>query len=754
MCMYDYTPYSGCRPGEQHSYLQWMKCNKAVSDNSYYCPIEKSIPVEELRKLSGNTLRCPIHCPIAVQQHEFLFVQRRARIETAHPGPTPERRDNNRPQSRPAIRRGKSVSRDEAGSVQAEEPMPDLRVVREARRQNTVRDVSPSTELDSRPASPGITRPKTTTGVKPVEENRQTEERKSRRREPTHRRAGSVESIHTLPRRAVTQTEGGSNKRLASAERLRSGSKEDPRRGHRRIASVDSLRLRSPSSRDDMARGQGERGNRRRMESLERLRDASRDDTARGHGGRTESRERLRSESEDDATRSRRRMGSVERSVAKDDSTSNQTERRSQKRVASVDAAVSKEDTVATQADRRSLRASISAAVPIPVGLGIGLPPSPDIHRRSKTMTRGRSGSLLSDASNAEISKQPTDTVTTSSTARGVRMVEPATTEATSSNTRQEERQMDIIEEHTVSQDTKQSRRGGKLVDPATTTTTTTNHNAEQDQEREQRQRAVPTAARLVRSRTDAHPTRLDDTAGSLKRTNKYFSDMSPTGATTSAPEQGDPFSLARGKPSRPSRSPSRRDLTVGTTRARNTSLSDSKSTSPSTTGGMTPSPGSTTSFLRQSNDSGYLSGHHRSPSQGSAKAKGGDGGLGPVPPTPGFAPPMEAGRFGGGARPASFMVHPGPANAVNVVGVEKRLSGLPPQNQYRGMGVSQSAVNLPSTMSSVTAAGGLVSGFDPGTPTVEQGSLGKLKRKLSGMLPWDRSKVAVPDPGLVGQAR
>ncbi|KAK3349021.1 hypothetical protein B0T25DRAFT_582049 [Lasiosphaeria hispida] len=596
MCMYDYTPYSGCKPGEQHSYLQWMKCNKAVSDNSYYCPIEKSIPVEELRKLSGNTLRCPIHCPIAVQQHEFLFVQRRARIETARPGSPPERRDY-MTQSRPSIRRGKSVSRDEAGSVQTEEPMPDRRVVREARKQNTARDVSPATSLYSRPASPDIARPKATTGVKPVEENRQTEERRSR------------------------------------------------------------------------------------PPSVERV--------------------------------------------------------------------APKEDTPATQADRRSLRASTSANVPIPVGLGVGLPPSPDIHRRSKTMTRGRSGSLLSNASNAETSKQPTDTAATSITVRRVRMAEPATAEATSSNTRQEERQMDIIEEHTIPQDTKQSRRGGKVIDPATTTT---NHTTEQDQEREQRQRAVPTTARLVRSRTDPRPLRPDDTTGPQRRTNKYFSDISPTGATAStAPEPGDLSS--RGKPSRPSRSPSRSSgLTVGTAHTRNPSLPDSKSTSPSTTGGMTPSPVSATSFHRQSNDSGYLSGHHRTPSQGSLKAKGG---LGVVPPTPGFMPPLDAIRFGGTARPASFMVQPGPAHAVNVVEVEeKRLSKPPPQNQYRSLGVSQSVVNLPSTVSSV-AAGGLVSGFDPGSPTSGEGSLGKLKRKLSGMLPWDRSKqVAASDAAPVGQAR
>ena len=80
MCIYDYTPYVGCHEGEQHFYLQWMKCNKAAGRSDKYCSLEKSVPAEELRKLSGNVLRCPIHLHIAVYQHELEFVQEKGDV--------------------------------------------------------------------------------------------------------------------------------------------------------------------------------------------------------------------------------------------------------------------------------------------------------------------------------------------------------------------------------------------------------------------------------------------------------------------------------------------------------------------------------------------------------------------------------------------------------------------------------------------------------------------------------------------------
>ncbi|KAK4112549.1 hypothetical protein N656DRAFT_95696 [Canariomyces notabilis] len=67
MCTYDYTPYTGCRDGEQHFYIQWVKCKKAVQTNKY-CTLEGSTKLEHLSKLSSNVLSCPIHGLVAVQQ--------------------------------------------------------------------------------------------------------------------------------------------------------------------------------------------------------------------------------------------------------------------------------------------------------------------------------------------------------------------------------------------------------------------------------------------------------------------------------------------------------------------------------------------------------------------------------------------------------------------------------------------------------------------------------------------------------------
>ncbi|KAK4235815.1 hypothetical protein C8A03DRAFT_36326 [Achaetomium macrosporum] len=67
MCTYDYTPYTGCGGGEQHYYIQWVKCTKAA-ENGRYCSLESSTEVE-LGKLSSNVLSCPLHGPIAVQQY-------------------------------------------------------------------------------------------------------------------------------------------------------------------------------------------------------------------------------------------------------------------------------------------------------------------------------------------------------------------------------------------------------------------------------------------------------------------------------------------------------------------------------------------------------------------------------------------------------------------------------------------------------------------------------------------------------------
>src|SRR5690349_15369922 len=76
MCTYDYTPYTGCEDGEQHFYIQWVKCSVAV-EKGRYCSLDTSHKVEQLRKLSTNVLSCPLHGPVAVQQYVLDAVNTR-----------------------------------------------------------------------------------------------------------------------------------------------------------------------------------------------------------------------------------------------------------------------------------------------------------------------------------------------------------------------------------------------------------------------------------------------------------------------------------------------------------------------------------------------------------------------------------------------------------------------------------------------------------------------------------------------------
>ncbi|KAL2126959.1 hypothetical protein VTI74DRAFT_11552 [Chaetomium olivicolor] len=99
MCTYDYTPYTGCEAGEQHYYIQWVKCTKAV-ENGRYCSLQKSTEVEQLRKLSTNVLSCPLHGPVAVQQYI---------LDAANPLPREDGRERTR--ARSTTRRDKPTSR-------------------------------------------------------------------------------------------------------------------------------------------------------------------------------------------------------------------------------------------------------------------------------------------------------------------------------------------------------------------------------------------------------------------------------------------------------------------------------------------------------------------------------------------------------------------------------------------------------------------------------------------------------------------
>ncbi|KAK0624947.1 hypothetical protein B0T17DRAFT_654776 [Bombardia bombarda] len=59
MCTYDYTPYVGCPETQQHYFLQWMKCNKALESGNKYCRMDKSTEVQGLKQQLSASLYHP-----------------------------------------------------------------------------------------------------------------------------------------------------------------------------------------------------------------------------------------------------------------------------------------------------------------------------------------------------------------------------------------------------------------------------------------------------------------------------------------------------------------------------------------------------------------------------------------------------------------------------------------------------------------------------------------------------------------------
>ncbi|KAK3998005.1 hypothetical protein QBC44DRAFT_228747 [Cladorrhinum sp. PSN332] len=183
MCTYNYTPYVGCKGGQQHYYLQWMKCSKALENNDQFCPLDQSVETDSLRQLSRNVLSCPIHTPIVVQQHEFEFIQATTVPDSL---PTPRsvkaRRGNMTPKSRTPKSNTFGRTFEEQGP---------------RRKRASARDLSPaSSDSDSE-----VARPKTSDGVKRSE--REDRGRSSAPREKSHRRVNSAD-MDAPPTRSST----------------------------------------------------------------------------------------------------------------------------------------------------------------------------------------------------------------------------------------------------------------------------------------------------------------------------------------------------------------------------------------------------------------------------------------------------------------------------------------------------------------------------------------------------------------------
>lgn len=196
MCTYDYTPYRGCDRGRQHFYLQWMKCNKALENGNKICPITQSVEVEELKKLSGNVLFCPIHNPIAVQQHEFLFLS-----------------DDDQDGSPKAVRQPEDLrspsrsTRGRPGSAHKAEHSSENSLgerVRKTKRERAPKNLSRPPTPNSESESP-VPRPRTASGVKRLDDHEIAKDQKFLARSRSHRRVSSVEFL-VLPTLKETRT--------------------------------------------------------------------------------------------------------------------------------------------------------------------------------------------------------------------------------------------------------------------------------------------------------------------------------------------------------------------------------------------------------------------------------------------------------------------------------------------------------------------------------------------------------------------
>ncbi|KAK4466062.1 hypothetical protein QBC42DRAFT_259919 [Cladorrhinum samala] len=211
MCTYSFTPYVGCKGGQQHYYLQWMKCSNALENGDKFCPMDQSVESDALRQLSRNVLSCPIHTPIVVQQHMFEFAQ----AENVPPTPRSRARRGN---MTPKTRTPKSGT---FGRFEEQVPR---------RKRASTRDHSPASSIDIDSDSDAA-RPKTSDGVKrPEREDRGRST--GLRDKPHHRRVNSAD-LEMLPARASTtrqsqrKTERPSRPQKEAPEQTEQATKEE-----------------------------------------------------------------------------------------------------------------------------------------------------------------------------------------------------------------------------------------------------------------------------------------------------------------------------------------------------------------------------------------------------------------------------------------------------------------------------------------------------------------------------------------------
>ncbi|KAK4119108.1 hypothetical protein N657DRAFT_650526 [Parathielavia appendiculata] len=196
MCTYDYTPYTGCNDGQQHYYIQWVKCNTAV-ERGRYCSVEASHRVEQLRKLSTNVLSCPLHGPIAVQQFVLDSVNARPQDDDNAEEPYPQHTTG------PAASARDRTPNTESSDRELEQPT--RRDVRKRRsRRELVLDSS-----DSESSASFATRPRAAGRTKTSGDRERMERQRSRSTHRSHRRSISAD-VALPPPPSLTKRHGRS----------------------------------------------------------------------------------------------------------------------------------------------------------------------------------------------------------------------------------------------------------------------------------------------------------------------------------------------------------------------------------------------------------------------------------------------------------------------------------------------------------------------------------------------------------------
>ncbi|KAL2266729.1 hypothetical protein VTJ83DRAFT_6081 [Remersonia thermophila] len=228
MCNYDYTPYKGCADGEQHYFIQWIKCGMAA-ESGRYCSLEASTRLEQIPQISGNVLACPLHGPVAVQQYI---------LEAASPRHHEEDEEKRRPRSttrRSGVSRGRGPRRDSSRAADEAAHKEVKEVRRESSRHEAAHDSSDS-ETNSRE-----NRARRARKASRQAESERGESGRKPSRTRSHRRATSEDLDRIPPVPPLSMRYGRSETSLPLK------TQPEDRRDSRRASNASTTHLQSPT---------------------------------------------------------------------------------------------------------------------------------------------------------------------------------------------------------------------------------------------------------------------------------------------------------------------------------------------------------------------------------------------------------------------------------------------------------------------------------------------------------------------------